>query len=130
MNWMLYFVFRPETHHKCNRAFWAAATKGSMTYAYTHMGNFLLLFLAIGIWASKLGFGLGFETGIWASRLGYGPPGWGRRGAEEEEEEEKEEKIPHMCESIGHRPLWGCCPARISISATTYLSRARVPLTI
>ena len=26
----------------------------------------------------------------------------GRGGAEEEEEEEKEEKIPHMCESIGH----------------------------
>ena len=30
---------------------------------------------------------------------------------EEEEEEEKEkEKIP-LCESIGHRPLWGRCPA-------------------
>ena len=29
----------------------------------------------------------------------------GRGGAEEKEEEEKEEKIPHMCESIGHRPL-------------------------
>ena len=28
----------------------------------------------------------------------------GGRGAEEEKEE-KEEKIPHMCESIGHRPL-------------------------
>ena len=27
---------------------------------------------------------------------------WGRGGAEEEEE-----KIPHMCESINHRPLWG-----------------------
>ena len=26
---------------------------------------------------------------------------------EEEREMEKEEKIPHMCESIGHRPLWG-----------------------
>ena len=23
---------------------------------------------------------------------------------------EKEEKIPHMCESIGHRPLRGRCP--------------------
>ena len=22
----------------------------------------------------------------------------------------KEEKIPHMCESIGHQPLWGWCP--------------------
>ena len=29
---------------------------------------------------------------------------------EEEEEEKMEEKIPHMCESIGHRPLWGRCP--------------------
>ena len=29
---------------------------------------------------------------------------------EEEEEEEKKEKIPHMCESIGHRPLWGRFP--------------------
>ena len=33
----------------------------------------------------------------------------GGRGAEEEEEK-KEEKIPHMCESIGHRPLRGRCP--------------------
>ena len=30
----------------------------------------------------------------------------GRGGAEEAEEE----KITHMCESIGHRPLWGPCP--------------------
>ena len=35
----------------------------------------------------------------------------GERGGAEEEEEEKEEKIPHMCESIGHRPLRGRCPA-------------------
>ena len=32
----------------------------------------------------------------------------GRGGAEEEEK--KKEKIPHMCESIGHRPLRGRCP--------------------
>ena len=32
-------------------------------------------------------------------------------GTEKEEKKEKEEeKIPHMCESIGHRPLWGRCP--------------------
>ena len=36
----------------------------------------------------------------------------GGRGVEEEKEE-KEEKIPHMCESIGHRPLRGRCPKRI-----------------
>ena len=55
----------------------------------------------------------------------------GRGGVEEkEEEEEKEEKIPHMCESIGHRPLWSPCPASPSTSSTTYLGRAQVPLTI
>ena len=39
----------------------------------------------------------------------------GRGGAEEkkEEEEKKKEKIPHMCESIGHRPLRGRCPKRM-----------------
>ena len=31
-------------------------------------------------------------------------------GGTEEEEEEEKEKIP-LCESIGHRPLWGRCPA-------------------
>ena len=60
-----------------------------------------------------MGFGpqdwdLGLEAGIWASRLRYGPGGWGRWGKEEKEEEK--EKTPHMCESIGHRPLWGRCP--------------------
>ena len=34
----------------------------------------------------------------------------GGGGTEKEEEEEEEEKIPHMCESIGHRPLRGRCP--------------------
>ena len=33
------------------------------------------------------------------------------RGTKEEEKKE-EEKIPHMCESIGHRPLRGRCPKR------------------
>ena len=56
-----------------------------------------------------LGFGprdwdLGLETGIWASRLEF-------EGGETEEEEEEKEKIPHMCGSIGHRPLRGRCPA-------------------
>ena len=53
----------------------------------------------------------------------------GERGGVEEKEE-KEEKIPHMCESIGHRPLQGRCPAPPLTSTTTYLGRARVPLTI
>ena len=53
----------------------------------------------------------------------------GGRGGAEKEKKEKEEKIPHMCESIGHRPLRGRCPAP-STTIITYLSRARVPLTI
>ena len=40
---------------------------------------------------------------------------------EEKEEEEEEEKIPHMYESIGHRPLRGRCPASPSTSSTSYL---------
>ena len=80
------------------------------------------------IWASRLGFGpqdwnLGLETGIWASRLGF-------EGGGTEEEEEEKEKIPHMCESIVHRPLRGHCPASPPTSSTTYSGRARVPLTI
>ena len=60
---------------------------------------------------------MGLEAGIWASRLRYGPGGWGEGGAEEEKkEEEEEEKIPHMCESIGHRPLRGRCPKRKKIA--------------
>ena len=84
---------------------------------------------------------MGLEAGIWASRLRYRPGGWGEGGYEEEEEgeeggggeeegetqekktkkkekkkkkkeKEEEEKIPHMCESIGHRPLRGRCPKR------------------
>ena len=29
---------------------------------------------------------------------------------EKEEKKNEEEKIPHMCESIGHRPFWSRCP--------------------
>ena len=35
-----------------------------------------------------------------------------------------------MCESIGHRPLWSAALLTPSTSITTYLGRARVPLTI
>ena len=48
---------------------------------------------------------MGLQAEIWASRLGEG-------GGTLEEEEKKEEKIPHMCESIGHRPRRGRCPKR------------------
>ena len=58
------------------------------------------------ILALRLGFrprdwDLGLGTGIWASRLGAG----GRT-------EDEEEKIRHMCESIGHRPIRGRCQKR------------------
>ena len=78
-----------------------------MTYAFTHMN----LGLEARIWASRLGlrsrdWDLGFKTGIWVARLGLeGRPEGGTK-----EKEKEEEKIPHMCESIGHRPLWGLCP--------------------
>ena len=67
--------------------------------------------LKAGNWASRLEFGpqdwdFGLETGIWASRLGF------EGGTKKMEEKEEKEKIPHMCESIGHRPLWGRCPKR------------------
>ena len=46
---------------------------------------------------------MGLEVEIWAWRLGMG-------GEEKEGEKEEEEKIPYMCESIGHRPLQDHCP--------------------
>ena len=53
----------------------------------------------MGFWVLRLEFkpqiwNLGFETGM----------GGGMK------EEKEKEKIPLMCESIGHRPLWGRCP--------------------
>ena len=56
------------------------------------------------IWALRLEFGphgwdLGFKTGIWALSLGFGPQAWVLGGVKEKKEKEK---IPHMCESIGH----------------------------
>ena len=67
----------------------------------------------------RLGFGpqdwdLGLEAGIWASRLRYGPQSLGEGGTKKEKEEEK---IPHMCESIGHRPPRGRCPKRAVYTA-------------
>ena len=56
---------------------------------------------------------MGLQAEIWARRLGEGD-------AEEEEKKEEEEKIPHMCESIGHRPLQGRCPASPTTSSTTH----------
>ena len=62
----------------------AAAPKGSMTYALTHMGNFLLLLLGLDLFArilaSRIGFGpkgwdLGLQARILALRLGFGPRG-------------------------------------------------------
>ena len=49
---------------------------------------------------------MGLQAETWAWRLGGG----GGTKEEEEEEEEEKAKIPHMCESIGHRSLRGRCP--------------------
>ena len=38
--------------------------------------------------------------------------GEGGEGEEGEEGEGEEGEISPMCESIGHRPLWGRCPKR------------------
>ena len=38
--------------------------------------------------------------------------GWTEKKEEKKKKKEEEEKIPHMCESIGHRPLWGRYPKR------------------
>ena len=72
-------------------------------------------------WGLKMGFkpwrwDLGLKTGIWVLGLGYGLWGWdmglkaGGRGGTKKKKKKKEEKISHMCESIGHRPLRGRCP--------------------
>ena len=45
---------------------------------------------------------MGLQAEIWAWRLG--------EGGTKEEKKKKKEKTPHMCESIGHRPLRGRCP--------------------
>ena len=45
---------------------------------------------------------MGLTARIWAVKLGGGTK------EEKEKEEEKEGKFA-LCESIGHRPLWGRC---------------------
>ena len=54
---------------------------------------------------------MGLITGIWASRLAF-EGGWKK----EKEKEKEKDKIPHMCESIGHRPLRGRCPAPLNFN--------------
>ena len=93
--------------------YWAAAPEGSMTYAFTHMGNFSPSLSPPPLPGSgPLGWDLDLEAEIWASRLGFEL----RRGGI------RRRNFP-MCESIGHRPLRGRCPAP-SISSTTNLGRA------
>ena len=53
---------------------------------------------------------MGLKTGIWVSRPKFRLRDWDLRGGTKKYEKEKEEKIPHMCESIGYRPLRGRCP--------------------
>ena len=96
------------------------APKGSMTYAFTHMGDFLLLRLLRTPPPPSL------EAHIPALR----PKSHPRGPNPSKEVQSQEEKIPHMCESIGHRPLRGRCPAPPSTTIITHSCRARVPLTI
>ena len=56
----------------------AVAPKRSITYAFKHIKNLLLLLLEIGIWAFGLrcrswGWNLGLMAGIWAQGLGVRP---------------------------------------------------------
>ena len=80
----------------------------------------------IVIWA----FGFGFRVGFGPQNLDLGLEAGGRGGTKKTEKEKEEEKIPHMCESIGHQPLQGRFFGPPSTSSTTYLGRARIPLTI
>ena len=86
--------------------------------------------LGAGIWASKLGSEPRvFEYGILALRMGFGllrlgfrprdkdkasklgfELGEGGTAKKKSRKEKKKDKIPHMCESIGHRPLLGRRP--------------------
>ena len=57
------------------------------------------------------GYDWSLRAGIGALRLKFRLRSQ-RGGMEEKKEKEKEEeKFPHMCESIGHRPLRGGCPS-------------------
>ena len=63
---------------------------------------------------------MGFKAEIWAWRLGGGVWRRSRR--------RRIRNFP-ICESIGHRPLQGRCPAPLT-TIITYSSRAQIPLTI
>ena len=60
---------------RIDKSFWAAAPKGLMTYAFTHMGNFLLLLLLLlvllGQRSRRGGGDFGLKARTWASRLGF-----------------------------------------------------------
>ena len=49
---------------------------------------------------------------------------------EKERKKERVKKRNSENENIGHRPLWGRCPASPSTRVTIHLGRARVPLII
>ena len=85
-----------------NISFWAAATKGSMTYAFTHVGNFFLL-LRTPPASRPISQPGGPYPSLEAQIPVLRPKSLAWRGDTKKEEE----KIPHMCESIGHRPLRG-----------------------
>ena len=76
--------------------------------------------LKAGIWASRLefwpqGWDFGLKVGFWASRLGFGSQGWDLglklRGVGQTDGRRRRNFC--ICESKGHRPLWGRCPKRL-----------------
>ena len=125
---------------RCEVVRGAAAPKGSMTYAFTHIRNFLLpqklakigriwqilagfgriwqdLGFRAGIWASRLGFGprgwiLGLKAGIWTSRLGFRPKDWdlGLKARILALRRRRGRRNLCICKSIGQRPQRGRCP--------------------
>ena len=42
--------------------------------------------------------------------MGFEGGGTEKKKKKEKEKKEEKEKVSHMCESIGHRPLRGRCP--------------------
>ena len=109
--------------------FWAAAPKGSITYSFTHVGNFLLLLLLprpFPLKSQSQGPNSSIVAQIPATRpmsqpsfkaprLRFGPHGWDlglqtriwalRLGFEGEGTGEEEEKIPHVWKHRSLTPL-------------------------
>ena len=55
--------------------------------------------------------GLGIRGWVWSLKARIEAlKGGGMEKKKKEEEKKMEEKISHVCDNIGHQPLWGRCP--------------------